>query len=115
MGDLLSSLAGTPLPIVLAIAGLAFVFLGLGGNIGSVAGTGSIKRGFAAAVGTALIIGSAVLYLYPPGEPGPPGEPATTSSAVPQEAVPIPEEQKAVETRYRLRPVSYTHLTLPTT
>ena len=62
MGNLIQSLSQTPLPTILVVAGILFLFLSIGGHLGAKVTTDSIKRKFAGMLGVVLMIGGISLY-----------------------------------------------------
>lgn len=63
MSDLINSLSGTPLPTILVVAGVVFLFLSIGGRLGAQIATDTIKRTFAGVLGSVLLIGGISLYM----------------------------------------------------
>jgi hypothetical protein len=62
MIDLIKSISQTPLPTILVIAGILFIFLGIGGQLGAQIVTDSIKRKFSGILGAMLLISGFSLY-----------------------------------------------------
>jgi len=60
--DLIQSLSQTPLPTILVVAGIIFLFLSIGGRLGAQIATDTIKRKFAGLLGVMLLIGGISLY-----------------------------------------------------
>lgn len=63
--DILMQLSQTPLPGVLALAGVFFVFLSLGGKLGAQLVTDNIPKRYAAITGAFLLSCSLVLFVVP--------------------------------------------------
>lgn len=59
---MIQSLAQTPLPTILVVAGIIFLFLSVGGRLGAQIATDTIKRNFAGVLGVILLIGGISLY-----------------------------------------------------
>ena len=69
MEDLLKTLAETPLPHILVIAGLLFLFLSIAGKIGANIAVNSEKQRLAGVLGFILLVGGVTLYLFVPSTP----------------------------------------------
>jgi hypothetical protein len=65
MVDLMKSLADTPVPTILVVAGLFFLFLAIGGQLGAKIVTDRVKQKLAGIVGAFLLIAGLALYLIP--------------------------------------------------
>ena len=64
MGDLVLTIQSTPVPVILVIAGLLFIFLALGGNISAGSIPSKSKKVFGALGGVFLLVGIS-LYAFP--------------------------------------------------
>jgi hypothetical protein len=69
MSDLLQKLLAAPLSTILVIAGLFFVFVGLGGNFGEAILTENIPPLYATPFGAALVAAGIILYFVMPQRP----------------------------------------------
>jgi len=78
MDKAIEALAGTPLPTILAVAGILFIFVAIGGQFGAQIVTDRIKPRAATIVGVLLLIVGVGIHLFPVSE----------SSAVPPAPVP---------------------------
>ena len=58
----LKVISETPLPVVLVVAGIAFIFVGIGGQLGAQLSTTAIQRRSAGLIGGVLLIGGMLLY-----------------------------------------------------
>jgi hypothetical protein len=66
MSDLIKTLASTPLPTLLVLAGLFFLFLAIGGQFGAdKITTDKIKKRLAGIIGCGLLLCGLILYLGP--------------------------------------------------
>ena len=63
MDDLIGALGGTPIPTILVIAGLFFLFVAIGGQFGAKIVTDKVKQRYAALVGIALIVVGLLIFL----------------------------------------------------
>jgi len=69
--DLLTSLADTPVPNVLVIAGIVFLLLAVAGKVGANLSIPAQRQTMAAAIGTVLLLsGIAMFAIPPPGSQG---------------------------------------------
>lgn len=109
--EIIKHLADTPLPTILVIAGIAFLFIAIGGSLGAAIVTTLVRRDLAAFAGSILLVTGVALWLvpghFPIGEEGEdrPGE--TTSPGEtnpPRDTGPTggtgPELEKQTETAY---------------
>ena len=91
MEDILFEVARTPLPTILVMAGIAFMFLAIVGNFGAKVVVNPKKQRLAGLLGTVLLFGGVALYfLRAPTAPIPPPAPALVPPPAPALA-PIPE------------------------
>jgi len=80
MDKAIEALAGTPLPTILVLAGILFIFFAIGGQFGAQVVTDRIKPRAATIVGVLLLIFGVGIHLFP----------ASESSAVPPAPIPQP-------------------------
>lgn len=90
MEDVLIEIAKTPLPTILVLAGILFLFLAIVGKFGASIVVSSQKQSLAGLLGFLLLVGGVVLYLLRPSqEPTPPAPPVII--APPEQALLPPE------------------------
>ena len=65
MTDILLALSNTPVPTILVLVGILFVFLGLGGTVSKLPGTTAINRVWAGVLGLLLIVAGAAMHMLP--------------------------------------------------
>lgn len=63
MSDLIKSFSQTPLPTIMVVAGILFLFVSIGGQLGAWLATDSIKRNFSGVLGLILLVGGISLYV----------------------------------------------------
>ena len=56
MPDFLKVITDTPVPTLLVVAGIVFLFVGIGGELGAKMGTAGVRRRAAAAIGGILLV-----------------------------------------------------------
>ncbi|GAA5215788.1 hypothetical protein ACFSJ3_10675 [Corallincola platygyrae] len=96
MAEILSSLSSTPLPTILVVAGLVFLFLSIGGQLGAQLATPKIKRSVAGAIGGLLLVFGLGLYFVDKS-------PDTTEKEVAKKSELPADESEQVEEGHRLR------------
>ena len=63
MGDMLVALNETPVPTILVVGGILFIFIAVGGQFGAKVASDKVKRGYAAIIGVGLLFGGIALYV----------------------------------------------------
>jgi len=83
MEAILFEVARTPLPTILVMAGIAFMFLAIVGNFGAKVVVNPKKQRLAALLGSVLLLGGVALYfLRAPTAPIPPSPPAPAPAPI---------------------------------
>lgn len=100
MDDILSAISVTPLPTILVIAGILFLFLAIVGKFGANIAVDPKKQRFAGMLGSVLLVGGVALYFLRPSTPSPTPTPIITQtpSATPSPVVPAPTISPVVPT-----------------
>ncbi len=99
MKDLIDAVAKTPLPTILVIAGVVFLFLAVGGQLGARFSTKGLQRAYAAGLGLFLLAVGIFLQLGASKET--PAEPKPAKSE--QSATPAPTATPSGPPGYALR------------
>ncbi len=90
MTDLLKVLVDTPVPMVLVVGGIFFLFLAIGGQFGAKIITDQVKQKAAGVLGVVLLLSGLGFYLIP--QPPLTSSEQSANSASPVSPLPSPEQ-----------------------